>query len=53
MTIQVHDELVLEVKKSLAGKVSKMVKETMEGVVKLRVPVKVEVAEGKRWGEIK
>lgn len=53
LTIQVHDELVLEVKKHLADKVSKMVKEVMEGVVKLRVPVKVEIADGKRWGGIK
>ncbi|MFA6486541.1 MAG: DNA polymerase I, partial [Candidatus Magasanikbacteria bacterium] len=39
MILQVHDELVFEVKKGLEDEVAKMVKETMEGVVKLRVPV--------------
>lgn len=53
LTLQVHDELVLEVKKKLVPEVSKLVKELMEGVVKLRVPVKVEVGSGKRWGAIK
>ena len=53
MTLQVHDELVIEVKKGLEEKVGKIVKETMESVVKLRVPVRVDVHSGKRWGEIK
>ena len=53
MILQVHDELVFEVKKELADEVAKIVKETMEGVVKLRVPVKVETNIGKRWGEMK
>jgi DNA polymerase-1 len=53
LTLQVHDELVLEVKKKFVEKVSQKVKEIMENVVKLRVPVKVEVGSGKRWGELK
>jgi len=53
MILQVHDELVLEVKKGLEIKIGKLVKEAMESVVKLNVPVKVEVGSGKRWGEIK
>jgi len=53
MILQVHDELVFEVKKELAEEISKIVKETMENVVKLRVPVKVDVNVGKRWGELK
>lgn len=53
MIIQVHDELVIEVKKGLEDKVGGIVKNAMESVVKLRVPVKVEVHNGKRWGEIK
>ncbi|KKQ26894.1 MAG: polymerase protein [Candidatus Magasanikbacteria bacterium GW2011_GWC2_37_14] len=51
--IQVHDELVLEVKNGLEDEVSKIVKEAMEGVVKLRVPVEVHISIGKRWGELK
>jgi len=53
LILQVHDELVLEVKKGLEDEVAKMVKETMESVVKLRVPIDVSVGVGKRWGEIK
>ncbi len=53
LILQVHDELVLEVKKGLEEEVSKMVKKTMEDVVKLNVPVRVDVDWGERWGEIK
>ena len=52
MILQVHDELVLEVKKGLEDEVGQLVKDTMEQVVKLRVPVKVEVKVGKNWGEM-
>jgi len=52
MLLQVHDEIVLEVKKDLADKVAGLVKETMEGVVKMNVPVEVDVNIGKRWGDI-
>ena len=53
LILQVHDELVLEVKKGLEHAVSALVKKTMEEVVKLRVPVEVHVSIGKRWGELK
>lgn len=52
MILQVHDELVFEVKKDLAEKVAAEVKKIMEGVVKLRVPVRVDVKTGKNWGEM-
>lgn len=51
LTLQVHDELVLEVKDALVEKVMKEVKEIMENVVTLNVPVKVEVHSGKSWGD--
>ena len=53
MILQVHDELVFEVKKGLEDKVSDLVKTAMEGVAKLRVPIEVHVNIGKRWGELK
>ncbi len=53
MLLQVHDELVFEVQKSLADEFGGRIKEIMESVVKLRVPIKVEVHAAKRWGEIK
>ncbi|MFH1946715.1 MAG: DNA polymerase I [Candidatus Magasanikbacteria bacterium] len=53
LILQVHDELVLEVKKGLENEVSEIVKNAMENVVKLNVPVDVEVNTGKRWGDLK
>ena len=48
-----HDELVLEVKKGLEVEVGELVKNAMENVVKLNVPVDVHVNVGKSWGELK
>ena len=53
MILQVHDELVFEVKEKLAEKIAGIVKDAMEQVIKLRVPVKVETSIGKRWGDLK
>ena len=53
MILQVHDELVLEVKKELANEIAELVKTTMEQVTKLRVPIEVHVNIGKSWGELK
>ena len=53
LILQVHDELVLEVKKGTEDKISKLVKEAMESVVKLHVPTEVHVGVGKSWGELK
>jgi len=52
MTLQVHDELVFEVPKSELEEMKELVKEKMEGAVKLLVPVKVSVKYGKNWMEM-
>lgn len=52
MIMQVHDELVFEIKKELVKHVLQPIKQIMESVVKLRVPVKVEVSSGENWGEV-
>ena len=51
--LQVHDELVFEVKKKWAEDIAKIVKEEMEHVAQLRVPVEVHVGIGTSWGKIK
>ncbi|MCE5287510.1 MAG: DNA polymerase I [Pelosinus sp.] len=51
--LQVHDELVLEVSKDEADKVSKLVKKAMEQAVDLRVPMTVEVKMGENWAAAK
>ena len=52
MILQVHDEIILEVKEKLAEEVAKKVKEIMESVYKLKVPLVVDVKVGDNWGEI-
>lgn len=53
MILQVHDEIVLEVKKGLEEEVAKLVKKAMESVAKLNVPIEVEVHTSQSWGEMK
>ncbi len=52
MVLQVHDELIFEVKEAQAEIFAVAVKKVMEDVYPLRVPVIVETVIGKDWGEI-
>jgi len=52
MILQVHDEIILEVREDLADEVAKNVKEIMENVLKLQVPLVVDVTIGDNWGEL-
>ena len=47
--LQVHDELILEVKKEEAEKAKKILKNSMESAMKLDVPLKVELCEADNW----
>ena len=49
MLLSVHDELIFEVPPDELGIVKKLVKEIMEGVWDLKVPLKVNVACGENW----
>ncbi len=53
MLLQVHDELVFEVKEKKAEHFAEKIKDIMEDVIKLDVPVSVSVGTGKNWGAIK
>jgi DNA polymerase-1 len=52
MLIQVHDELVFEVKKESVDRFIADVTPVMEGTIALSVPVVVNVSVGTRWGEM-
>ncbi|MDD5083638.1 MAG: DNA polymerase I [Candidatus Moranbacteria bacterium] len=52
MLLQVHDELIFEVKEEIADTFSQAVKETMETIYELKAPLVVDVFTGKNWGEI-
>lgn len=51
--IQVHDELVLNVYKDELAEVKELVKDKMENVVTLQVPLKVDIEVGNNWYEAK
>jgi DNA polymerase-1 len=51
MILQVHDELLFEFPESELDRVKKVVQEEMEGVVRLSVPVRVEIGSGRNWAE--
>ena len=51
--LQIHDELLLEVKKEEKDKVEKLLKDSMEGAMQLKVPLKVELSEADNWYEAK
>ncbi len=49
--LQVHDELVLEVKKEVLADIARTVKENMESAVELEVPLIVDLQVGDNWKE--
>ena len=51
--VQVHDELVIDCKKDEFEIVKKLVKDVMENVVKLDVPLLVEIEYGDDWYQAK
>ena len=51
LLLQVHDELVFEVPVKETEVVRAMVKEEMEGVYRLKVPLVVDIHTGKNWDE--
>lgn len=53
LILQVHDELILEVPREEEETVKQLLKECMENVVSLSVPLVVNVASGKNWYEAK
>lgn len=49
LLLQVHDELIFEVKESDVEKLTKLVKEAMESTVELDVPLIAETSHGPTW----
>jgi DNA polymerase-1 len=51
MVLTVHDELVFEVRDGMQKQAGAMIKERMEGAMKLRVPLVVDVGSGRSWAD--
>ncbi|MDU6792165.1 MAG: DNA polymerase, partial [Anaerococcus sp.] len=53
MILQVHDELILNVKENELEEVKQIVKDEMEKVLDMKVPLEVDTNMGKTWYEAK
>ncbi|MCF0104147.1 MAG: DNA polymerase I, partial [Eggerthellaceae bacterium] len=51
MILQVHDELCFSAKKAELDKLEAMVKDAMENVVKLKVPLVVDINHAANWAD--
>jgi len=51
--LQVHDELVFETPREECDKLEELVKDKMENVFPMKVPLKVHVGRGINWAEAK
>ncbi len=52
MLLQVHDELVLEAPEAEVSRAADVVRHAMEGVLPLRVPLRVDLHVGGNWAEV-
>jgi DNA polymerase-1 len=52
LILQVHDELIFEVPEDEMPMMRQLVRDIMSNAVKLSVPVKVDMKQGKNWGEM-
>ncbi|CAA6808213.1 MAG: DNA polymerase I (EC, partial [uncultured Sulfurovum sp.] len=53
MLLQIHDELIFEVKEEVVVLVGEQFKYIMENIMKLEVPLECSVSIGNSWGELK
>ena len=52
MLLQIHDELLFEVPRAELADTVRLVRRVMEGVVRLKVPLTVDLRVGENWGEM-
>jgi DNA polymerase-1 len=51
MLLQVHDEQVFEADEAIADELALKLQEVMQSVLKISVPLVVEVGKGRNWDE--
>ena len=52
LVLQIHDELLFEVKEKEIEAVTPKIKKSMENITELKIPLKVDVKIGENWGEM-
>jgi len=53
MLLQIHDELIFEIKEEIVDEVAMKLKDIMENIMTLNVPLVCSVSVGDSWGELK
>ncbi|HNX49507.1 MAG TPA: DNA polymerase I [Thermoanaerobaculaceae bacterium] len=53
LVLQVHDELIVEAREKEAEEIGELMREVMEGVAELRVPLRVDIGVGRTWATAK
>lgn len=53
MLLQIHDELIFEIKEEFVEEITKNIKNIMESIFVLNVPLKVSLAVGNSWQDLK
>ena len=46
---QVHDEIIIDAKSEELDKVKEIIKDSMENIVKISVPLKIDINVGENW----
>lgn len=52
MILQVHDELIFDIKEEEKEEIEQIIRNTMENISKLKVPLKVDINYGTNWYEV-
>jgi len=53
LILQVHDEIIIDAKENELEKLKEIIKDAMENIVKISVPLKIEINTGSNWFEAK
>jgi DNA polymerase-1 len=53
MLLQIHDELIFEVKEEMVEEIGEKFRYIMQNIMKLNVPLECSVSIGDSWGELK
>jgi DNA polymerase-1 len=53
LLLQIHDELIFEIREDMLEETTKDLKEIMENIYTLNIPLKVSLSIGNSWQELK